>query len=186
MKTKEQLCIDVFSIAKDCVASVDLLDFSLKKGRELAEFYHVSSDIVFISMCLMDLKLQDAKSLGKIEEHVAMSLAFAEEFLKEYDLTEIEYEMILSCIRTHHGSSSFSFKEAEVVANADCYLFIHPEGVFRYFSFLSRRHLPLCEQVDQMKYKLEEKYQALSLEKAKEELTEYYQIFIKLFEVLSF
>lgn len=185
-KTKEKLLDDVFSLAKANVADEDILSFSLAKGQELAQIYHASCDIVFIGMCLMDLKLQEAKALGKIKDHVAMAISFAEEFLKDYDLTEIEYEMILDCIRTHHGSFSFSSIEAEVVANADCYIFIHPEGVFRYFSLLSRRGISLDEQVTQLKYKLEEKYQVLSLDKVKDELTQYYQIFLKLFEVLSF
>ncbi len=134
----------------------------------------------------MDIKLSDAIKGGRQQEHVNMSYEFAKEFLKDYDITEEELDKIMNCIEAHHGGVPFTCIEAEVCANADCYRFIHPIGVFTFAGVLTKNGDNLEEQINQLKYKLEEKHKILSLNKAKEELEEYYQMFSKLFnDVIS-
>jgi len=182
MKSREQLCIDVLELAKNNVVSIDILNFSLKKGEELAESYHASKEIVFIGLCLMDLKLQEARALGDLKQHVAMGSAFAKDFLKNYDITTEEFNKIIHCIEAHHKEIPFECIEAEICVNADCYLFIHPVGVLHYLNLWATRTDNLIEQVTQVKLKLEEKYRFISLDKAKSDLEEYYQMFLKIFD----
>ncbi len=182
MKSKEQLLKDVFEIAKDNVSSVKLLEFLLEKGKTLSSFYHADYEVVFIGLCLMDIKLKEALAKGKREEHVAMSLEFALDFLNDYDITDSQLNKIINCIVSHHKEVPFQCIEAEICVNADCYLFLHPIGVFQYLNLWASRTEDLVEQVTQVKGKLDEKYQFLSLDKAKEELEDYYQMFRKLFD----
>lgn len=181
MKNKKKLVEDVLLLAREKVAMPEILDFSLKKGEELAELYKVDKEIVSISICLMDIKLKEAKQKGKIKEHVAMAVEFAKSFLKEYSLTEEEFDKIINGIEAHHGKIPFQCKEAEVCCNADCYIFIHPLGVFQYMNLLAKRGENIKSQAEQLKGKLEEKYQLLTLDKAKEELDEYYKMFQKVY-----
>ncbi len=113
-----------------------------------------------------------------------MSYEFAKEFLKDYDITEEELDKIMNCIEAHHGGVPFTCIEAEVCANADCYRFIHPIGVFTFAEVLVKRGTDLEEQIKQLKYKLEEKHKIISLDQVKEELEEDYQMFSKLFDAV--
>lgn len=182
MKSKTTLLSDVLELAKQSVTSIPILEFSIDKGRDLSNFYNADCDIVLIGMCLMDIKLKEALALGKGEQHVAMALEFAREFLKHYDITEEEFHKIINCIEAHHGDVPFSCIEAEICTNADCYIFIHPIGVFTYLGVWAKRTDVLEEQIEKTKYKLEEKHSLLSLDKAKEDLEEYYQMFLKMFD----
>lgn len=184
MSGKEKLLEDVLNIAKENVAMPEILDFSINKGVELADYYQVDKKIVSISICFMDIKLKEAKQKGKIEEHITLAVEFAKKFLKEYDLTAEEVDKIINGIEAHHGKVPFRYKEAEVVSNADCYIFIHPLGVFQYINLLAKRGESIKSQVEQLKGKLEEKYQLLTLDKAKEELEEYYQMFQRIYNKL--
>ena len=83
-----------------------------------------------------------------------------------------------------HGKVPYESIEAEVCANADCYRFIHPLGVFTFIGVLAKRDLPFEDQIKGLKAKLDEKYNILSLPKAKEELCEYYDIYSKQFNEL--
>lgn len=182
MNSREKLKEDVLLLARENVAMPEILDFSLKKGEELSDLYKADKELVSISICLMDIKLKEAKQKGKIGEHVAMAVEFAKSFLKEYTLTEEEFDKIINGIEAHHGKVSFKYKEAEIVCNADCYIFIHPMGVFQYVGLLAKRKEDIKSQVEQLKGKLEEKYQLLTLDKAKEELDEYYGMFQKIYQ----
>lgn len=182
MNKKETLIKDIYLLAKEKVAMPEILDFSLKKGEELAELYKADKELVRISICLMDIKLKEAKQQGKIGEHVAMAVEFAKDFLKDYSLTEEEFDKIINAVEAHHGKIPFKYKEAEIVCNADCYIFIHPMGVFQYAGLLAKRGENIKQQVEQLKGKLEEKYSLLTLDGAKEDLDEYYQMFKKIYQ----
>lgn len=182
MKSKEQLVKDSLKLAIENVALPDLLYFSVEKAKELASIYHADFELVTISMCLMDLKLQEAKKRGDIKEHVRMASEFAKEFLKDYDISKEEQDKIINGIEAHHGKVPFTCIEAEICANADCYIFIHPKGVFTYLGLLAKRNMNFDDQIKQLEFKLKEKYQLLSLEKSKDELEQPYQMFLKLFD----
>lgn len=182
MKSREQLVKDALELAKNTVPMPELLDFSLKKARKLAEIYDGDADIIIIAMSLMDLKIKDAKEVGKIEMHTDMAVLFAGDFLKDYDLTNKEVDKIINCIEAHHGAVPYGSIEAEICANADCYIFIHPIGVFAYERLLERRGIVFIEQIKQLNFKLHEKHKLLSLDVVKNELEKYYQSFSKLYE----
>lgn len=181
MKSKEQLIKDSLELAKKNIPPAPKhLEISLKKGEELSAFYKADRWLVLIGICLMDICLSDAMKEGRQQEHVKMSTEFVKEFLKGYDLEKEKYEKIINCVEAHHGNVPFTCIEAEVCANADCYRFISPIGVFTFLGVVAKRGLGLLEQIEQVKMKLEEKHEILSLDLAKEELEPSYQMFIKL------
>jgi hypothetical protein len=185
MKSKKELYEDALAIARENIPpSKNHLDISLEKGKMLAEEYNANVDLVLIGVLLMDIKLSEAKKLNKGPEHVKMASDFAKEFLKDYDLTEKEKNIIINSIEAHHGKVPYESIEAEVCANADCYRFIHPFGVFSYAGVLAKSDLPFEEQIKSLKFKLDEKHNILSLPKAKEELEEYYEMYSKQFNEL--
>ena len=183
MKSRKECLEDVLKIARQNIPPAPgLLQISLEKGAELAEFYQADKELVLIGICLMDIQLSAAINQGRQKEHVIMSSDFAKSFLSTYDLTESEYDQIINCVEAHHKDIPFSCIEAEICANADCYRFIHPRGVFIQDGVLSKRTDDFAERIDGLNRKLEEKHNILSLDKAKEELEDYYQMFRKLFD----
>lgn len=183
MKHKKQLLEDVLKIAKENIPpSKNHLDISLAKGKMLAKEYNADIDFVTIGICLMDIKLSEAHKLNKTPEHVKMASDFAKEYLEEYDLTKEEKNKLINCIEAHHGKIPFTCIEAEICANADCYRFIHPFGVFTYAGVLAKRTDDFKEQIKQLKYKLNEKHDILSLSKAKEDLERYYEEYSRQFD----
>lgn len=185
MKSKKDLLKDALEIANKTIPTTTThIYVAFEYGEKLAEYYHADKDIVAISLYLMDSKLKEAGKLGKKQEHANMASEFAKEFLKDYNLTDEEFNKIINSIEAHHGKISFQCIEAEICANADCYRFIHPKGVFTYFSFLTTKLDCLEDQIKKAKAKLQEKHEILSLDKVREELEEYYQTFLKLFDTV--
>lgn len=182
MKSKEQLLVDVYELANKTIPLPSLLDFSLEIGMKLADIYSADKEIIKIAIALMDLKIKEAREKGDITLHTSLAIEFTKDYIKDYDLTNEDIEKIINCIEAHHGAVPYKSIEAEIVANADCYIFIHPRGVFAYKSLLEKRGMAFSEQFRQLKFKLEEKYKLLSLEEAKNELDKYYLIFADLYE----
>ena len=109
-----------------------------------------------------------------------MSSSATKKLLEEATLlNDKEKENIIKCVEEHHGVEKFYSIESEVVANADCYKFIHPKGVFYYSSMLGRRLHNFSKELEHLDFKLNEKHDTLSLPLAKEELEPYYQFFQK-------
>ena len=188
MKNNSSLFEEVYELAKNSIPpSKNHLDISIRKGKMLAKEYDANLDIVLFGIVLMDIKLSYAMKNNKAHEHVEMSSLFAKEFLKKTDFNDEEKEKIINCIEAHHGKIPYTCIEAEICANADCYRFIHPVGVFTYMSTLSKRTDDFIEQIKGLKFKLEEKHKLLSLPKAKEELEKYYETYSKQFdEILKY
>lgn len=181
MKTKKQLITDIKKLAMENVSDQKLLEFALKKGKELADYYNANQNIVCIGLCLMDIKLKEALAQNKQQEHIKMAVDFAKKYLNNYDISNEEKEDIINCIEAHHKTIPFKCIEAEICANTDCYVFIHPFGVFTYMNLLIKRGKNLKEQILQLQNKLQEKHKIISLDKAKDELEENYQMFSKIF-----
>ncbi len=156
-----------------------LYDISLDAGVRLAKKYGADENIVKIGISLMDCKLPEASYLGTPKQHISMSSDATKEILKETVLDANTKENIIKCVEQHHGSERFFSLEAEVVANSDCYKFIHPKGVLYYSSMLGRRFHNFDKELEQLNFKLNEKHNILSLDFAKEELEPYYEIFQK-------
>ncbi len=182
MKSKEELVKDAFKIANQTIPTTTThIYVAFEKGKMLAEHYHADKDIVLVGLYLMDSKLKEAGKLGKKKEHTAMASEFAKSFLKDYNITQEEFDKIINCIEAHHGKVPYQSLEAEICANADCYRFIHPNGVFAYAGFLATKLDSLEERVQKLRSKLEEKHKIISLGQVKEDLEEDYQMFLKLF-----
>lgn len=157
-----------------------LHDLSLNAAIRLAKKYGANEDIVKIGLSLMDCKLPEASHLGAPKKHIEMALETTKDILKEANfLDEYTKENIIKCVEQHHGAEKFFSIEAEVVANADCYRFIHPKGVLYYSSMLGRRFHDFNKELEQLNFKLNEKHNTLSLGLAKEELEPYYEFFQK-------
>ena len=157
-----------------------LHDICLKAGIRLAKEYGADENIVKIALSMMDSKLPEASHLGIPKEHVAMSSAVTKELLKDIDfLSENEKENIIKCVEEHHGVEKYFSIESEVVANADCYKFVHPKGVLFYSSMLGRRFHDFNKELEQLEFKLNEKHNAISLPLVKAELESYYEFFQK-------
>lgn len=157
-----------------------MYDIALKEGRRLAKIYDANEDIVLISLALIDAKLPEAVRLGKPKDHTNMALTTTKEILNEVsDISEEDKINILKCIEEHHGSEKYYSIESEVVANADCYKFLSPKGIITYISILGRRLNDFEKEWDQLEMKMDEKFQHISLEIVKSELTECYLQFKK-------
>lgn len=181
MKSKRQLVQDSFKLTNETIpTSKEHIYIAFEKGKYLAKYYNADEDIILISLYLMDYKLKEARKLGKKQEHVNMAVEFTKKLLNDYNLTKEEKEKIINCIEAHHGKVPFKCIEAEICANADCYRFLSPTGVFAYICFLATKLNNLEEILSKVMEKMNEKYKILSLDKAKEDLEESYQIFTKL------
>lgn len=149
-------------------------EISEKKAIELAGILNADQIIVQTGIHLMDLKLGQAMKDGDVPSHVRMSVDSARNWLANYDLDEASKNKIINCIEAHHGDIPFSCIEAEICANADCYRFIHPKGIFVYLTMLGERGLSFSECLSVAEKKMEEKYNILSLDNCKKELEDYY------------
>ena len=158
-------------------------ELSNQKGQELAEKFNVDKDLVMLGTLLMDIKLGECLKEGKLPEHIDRSAEATEEFLKQFGLDEETKKKIINCVAGHHGTTEWTCKEAEICANADCYRFLHPRGVFSFIKLLSKERLEnINDIIDQAEKKLEEKHNVLSLDICKEELEPYYKMFKELFK----
>jgi len=172
----------IAEIEKYGLPSIENFEISEKKAIELASTRDVDPKIVKLGVYLMDLKLGQAYNENRLPDHVNMSVAAATEFLDKFGIDASSKEKIINCIEAHHKSVPFTCMEAEICANADCYRFIHPKGVFGYFAFWATKRKKFPELLDMAEAKLDEKHAILSLPECKEELEPYYQQFKQLFK----
>ncbi|PIZ51972.1 hypothetical protein COY27_01815 [Candidatus Woesearchaeota archaeon CG_4_10_14_0_2_um_filter_33_13] len=158
------------------------LELSNKKGQELATRLGANKDIVLLGTLLMDIKLGECRKKGKVEEHVERSAKATKNFLNQFNLSDDLKNQIINCVEGHHGKKEWICKEAEICANADCYRFIHPTGLFAFLKLQGKRESNFQYAIDRVEEKLEEKHNILSLEICKEELELYYKMFKELLQ----
>lgn len=150
---------------------------SMEKGVEIAQKLNADVQLVRAGIALMDIKLGQAAKEGKQPQHVAICKEYAEGLLKELGVDEPHYSQLVNCVAAHHGAIPFSSIEAEIVANADCYRFIHPRGVMSFHATAVKRGNDHDDALRVVEGKLDEKYGIMSLEVVKEELDPYYKVF---------
>jgi len=124
----------------------------------------------------MDCKIGEAIKLGKLDEHVQMSVDAADNLMISKNVDDDTRKLVKHCIESHHGTDSFQSKEAEIVMNADCYRFLLPKNVITYFNLVMSRGKSIEDAAAQVDAKVEEKWGLLSLPECKEELEENYKI----------
>ncbi len=156
-------------------------DLSYRKAIEIAQEVKANIDLVRIGVALMDIKLGEAFQRGELGKHVEMSVDASVRFLSD-KLSDNNLDIIINCIEGHHGKIPFKYVEAEICANADCYRFIHPTGVFFYISNLGKRSLPASEIFSQAKSKLTEKWDIVSIDYVRNELEDYYIHLLQYFD----
>jgi hypothetical protein len=156
-----------------------LLDIANHAGRVLSEKLNADQDIVTLGTLFMDLKRKQAVEEGRLQDHIIMSLKATKDFLEQFDLDEKTKNKIYNCVEAHHGNIPYTCLEAEIVANADCYKFLHPKGMIIFMGLLNKRGKDVIKNAEA---KLEEKHDILSLDICKEELEPYYKMFKELFK----
>lgn len=152
-------------------------ELSLTKGIELAKKLNADVNLVQAGVALMDIKLGQAAKEGHQPEHVKYCVEYAEKLLTELGIDDPYYSNLINCVAAHHGAIPFTSLEAEIVANADCYRFIHPRGVMSFHATVVKRGNEHDAALKAVETKLDEKYGILSLDVAKEELLDYYKMF---------
>jgi len=161
--------------------ALEHFELTCVKGQEIAAKLNVDKDIVLLGTILMDLKLGECLKNGKLPEHVAESSKAAKVFLEKYSLNDDDKLKILNCVEAHHKTVPFSCTESEICANADCYRFLHPRGFIAYAKLLAASDRgDLDYIINQLEYKIDEKYSILSLDLCKTELNDFYPLFKKI------
>lgn len=149
-------------------------------GQTLAKKLNANKDVVMLGTLFMDLKRNQAVRENRIQDHTKMSLDAAKEFLNKYNIDQKTQDKVLNCIEAHHGDVPFKSIEAEIVANADCYKFLHPKGFMQFVAILGKRYDNLDKLLNCAEEKLDEKWKVLSLDICKKKLGGYYHMFKKL------
>jgi len=152
--------------------SPNLTQFEISNhfGQVLAKKYKVDKDIVFLGTCLMDLKIGQAIKENRLQDHIRMSAEAAQKFLTREKVEQKIINTIIHCVEAHHGTIKYQSKEAEVVANADCYRFLTFRGVIAFITMVGKREINLDEIIDFVDQKAEEKWHIVSLPGVKKEL----------------
>ena len=182
----EEIVINADSYAQTEIKKYNLpaplhYNLSYKKAIEIAHNNNANIELVKIGVALMDLKLGEAFKKGMLAKHVSMSRDASIEFLSD-KIGQDDLDIIINCLEAHHGTVPYKYVEAEICANADCYRFIHPSGVFFYLSNLGKRSLLPSELFIQAKSKLDEKWAIVSLDSVRMELQDYYIKFSQFFD----
>ena len=147
-----------------------------EKGQEIAKKLGADLDIVMLGTILMDLKIGQCISEGRLKDHVEDSKNEAEKFLRQFDYLDENYiKKVLNCVEAHHNVSLAKSLEAEISANADCYRFLHPKGFFAATQLFGKRFDNVDDIVKSINYKAEEKWKVLSLDVCKKELETNYK-----------
>lgn len=152
-------------------------ELSQEKGAELATKMNADVNLVKAGIALMDIKLGQAAKEGHQPEHVKDCVEFSEKLLKDMEIDDPYYSILINCVAAHHGAIPFETIEAEIVANADCYRFIHPRGVMSFHATVVKRGMDHDTALKAVEGKLDEKYRILSLDYAKADLLGYYKMF---------
>jgi HD superfamily phosphodiesterase len=155
-------------------------DLLIKYTKKICEESKADVNLALIGAYLMDIKVGKAWREGRVEEHVEMGLRAARRFLKKFRLSKDIQDKIENIIQAHHGTIPYQSPEAEIVANADCFRFLHPKGATYFLTSLGKRGLKFSEALKYFEYKVEEKHNTISLDICKEEAEEYYKLLKKL------
>ncbi|MEK9178943.1 MAG: hypothetical protein AAB893_00545 [Patescibacteria group bacterium] len=150
------------------------IDLSCAKGKKLALALGANEKIVEAGTLLMDCVISRAIKENRLAEHVTMCLGKTNELLSRSNLSTEDKENIRYCVLEHHGAKKFYSLESEICCNADCYRFASVEGFMyavRYF-----REMEFSDLVTLLKNKLEEKWDAISLEQVRKELGPEYKV----------
>ena len=154
------------------------VDLATEVGKRLAKELGANVDIVEAGTLLMDCALGQALKENRQSEHVKMSADKANELLDQSSLSKKEKENILYCVMEHHGVGKFFSLESEICCNADCYKFTSIKGFIVTLRYT--RDMPFENLILLLRNKVDEKWNALSLDVCKKELTSQHKIIIEM------
>ncbi len=159
------------------------IDLATEKGKKLALEIGANIDIVEAGTLLMDCAITQAIAENRLPEHVQMGLEKANELMEKFPLQKEDKENIRHCILEHHGSNNFYSIESEVCCNADCYRFTSVQGFMNAVRYT--REMDFVDLVKMLNFKVEEKWNAISLNVVKIELTPQHELIKKILENLK-
>ena len=148
----------------------DIADIAVKIAKQL----NADASIVKLGSKLMHAKLGEAIVQKKVHEHTNMALGFALDFFKNYPINDVIKNKVLACIREHQDKQ-FSCKEAEICANSHCYSYLLPRKILKMFYNLKNEGYNFDEILLLAEEKVEEKWNALTLDICKKELENNYK-----------
>ncbi|MBU0472439.1 MAG: HD domain-containing protein [Nanoarchaeota archaeon] len=150
-----------------------LFEIANQKGQEIAAKLNADKTIVLLGTMFMDVARSKAEAEGRVQDHSVMSVEVVKKFLSNFDLNQDFKEKVYNCVGAHHEDIPFTCLEAEICANADCYKFLHPKGLFGFIG-TSVVHRGFDVSLKIALSKIEEKHAVLSLDICKQELEPYY------------
>ena len=170
-------------IEKTGVPTKPQADLAVEVGKRLAKKLEADVNIVEAGTLLMDCVLGQALIENRRNDHIKMSLKKADELLVGSSLSDEEKDNIRHCILEHHGVDKFYSLESEICCNADCYKFTSIKG----FAIALRhtRDMPFKDLVDLLDKKVEEKWNAVSLDIVKKELNSEHKIILNILKYLQ-
>ena len=148
----------------------DITNIALRIAKEL----NADLDIVKLGSKLIHAKIGEAIAQKKWTEHTNMALGFAMELFKKYPLNENIKNKVFICIREHRDKT-FSCKEAEICANANCYKYLLPRKILKMFYNFRSQGYNFEEILFLAEEKVEQKWNFLTLEVCKKELEQNYK-----------
>ncbi|HUW21291.1 MAG TPA: hypothetical protein VMW41_01350 [Candidatus Bathyarchaeia archaeon] len=161
---------------KDNSPPLILQQILIDKTKKLCQKAGADENIALIGAYLMDIKVGQALREGRIQDHINMSLQAGRDFLGKFNLPEQLVKKIENIIEAHHASVPYESLEAEIVANADCFKFLHPRGAIFFLTDLGRRKMEFDQVLDYFETKIEEKNKIISLDVCKHEAERYYRM----------
>ncbi len=146
-----------------------------KIGVDLAQKLKADVVIVELGTRLMDVKLGEARKLGRREDHIKMSSDVAKRFLSKNKVDKKMMDKVINCVEAHHATEKYMCLEAEICANADTHRFLMPRlFLHRFYERVGDRSIE--EIIDLFEIKLEEKHKIVTLEICKDMLENNYRI----------
>jgi HD superfamily phosphodiesterase len=168
---------------KTSMPSKGHIDLSTRVSLRLAKELDANTEIVEIGTLLMDCLIGQAFKAGRIQDHVEMSAEKTKDILDKFDLESKTKDNIIACVREHHGVDKFYSIESEICCNADCYRFISVEGIA--YSFMNPVGMSLPDLSRLLTEKVDEKWNALTLDTCKRELKPQYKIIVNFLRKLE-
>jgi len=146
-----------------------LTEIAINKGKELALKYNENERLILTSLYLAHTVF-DSIWGGKVQKsHPKLSAEFSKEYLKKWDVSENEQQIILNSIEAHHNHIKTESKIAEIVKNAECFKFVTVEGSLIWLHELGLRQINYDEAREKVIKKMEQKRLLLTLEDCKQE-----------------
>ena len=150
---------------------------AIEKAEELAKTYGADIYLSKMACMLMDIKIGECIKNHRQSDHIQESYKFSKELLEKFGADDETKKILLYAVLNHHGTKDhkFDFIEAEICSNADCYRFLTLPGAYNLIRVTSKWGQEHNASIDYCLSKVEEKFNALTLKKAKDDLYPNYE-----------